>query len=113
MDFSLVVASRCCILAAMPEPLIVVASLDGECRVSGTQASGVAARSLSSYGSPALEDGLSSCVPWASWLHGMWNLPKSGMELVSPALASRFLTTESAGKPSRSFLVYISNWMLY
>ena len=26
--------------------------------------------------------------------HGMWDLPGSGVEPVSPALASRFLTTE-------------------
>ena len=93
MDFSLVVASRRYILAAMPELLIVAASLDGECKVSGTQASAVVAHSLSGHGSQTLEDRLSSCVSWASWLHGMWNLPKSGMELVSSALASRFLTT--------------------
>ena len=34
----------------------------------------------------------------------MWGLPRSGIELVSPALAGRFLTTEPPGKPPRAVL---------
>ena len=30
---------------------------------------------------------------------GMWNLPRVGIEPVSPALAGRFLTTGPPGKP--------------
>ena len=35
-----------------------------------------------------LEHGLSGCGTWAWTLHGMWNLPRPGIELVSPALVS-------------------------
>ena len=35
---------------------------------------------------------------------GMWNLPRADIEIVSPALAGRFLTTEPPGK-SRNSLV--------
>ena len=31
---------------------------------------------------------------------GMWDLPGSGIEPVSPALAGRFFTTEPPGKPA-------------
>ena len=32
-------------------------------------------------------------------LHGMWDLPRPGLEPVSLALAGRFLTTAPPGKP--------------
>ena len=52
----------------------------------GAQASVVAACALSSCGSrPQL-------------LQGMWDLPRPGIEPVSPALAGRFLTTVPPGK---------------
>ena len=35
----------------------------------------------------------------AQLLCSLWNLPGSGIELVSPALAGRFFTTEPPGKP--------------
>ena len=61
----------------------------------------------SSTGSVAAACGLSSCSfqPLAQaqllWhIHVMWNLPRSGMEPMSPALAGRFCTTEPPGKPS-------------
>ena len=34
-----------------------------------------------------------------SLLHGMWDLPGSGVEPVSPALAGKFFTNEPSGKP--------------
>ena len=34
-----------------------------------------------------------------SWLCGMWDLPRPGIELVCPALHGRFVTTGPAGKP--------------
>ena len=37
-------------------------------------------------------------------LRGTWGLPRSGIKLVSPALAGRFLTTEPPGKPPRAVL---------
>ena len=33
-------------------------------------------------------------------LCGIWDLPRSGIKPVSPALAGRFLTTEPLGKPN-------------
>ena len=57
-------------------------------------------------GSQALERGLNNCGTQASLLRGVWNLPGSGIEPVSPALAGRFFTTELPGKPPEtSFLL--------
>ena len=42
---------------------------------------------------------LSNCGSWAQLLRGMWDLPRPGLEPVSPALAGRFLTTAPPGKP--------------
>ena len=42
---------------------------------------------------------LSSCGSRAQLLRGMWDLPRPGLEPVSPALAGRFSTTASPGKP--------------
>ena len=64
----------------------------------GAWASVVVARGLSSYGLQSLERRLSSCDAWTSLLHGMWNLPRPGLEPVSPVLADGFLTTAPSGK---------------
>ena len=72
-------------------------------RALGTQASVVAAYGLSSCGSRALERRLSSCGAQAQLLHSMWDLPRPGLEPVSPALAGRFLTTLPPGKPKENF----------
>ena len=45
---------------------------------------------------------LSNCGSRAQLLHGMWDLPKPGLEPVSPALAGRFSTTAPPGKPPSS-----------
>ena len=74
--------------------LIVVASLVAE---HGLQACG-----LSSCGSRALEHRLSSCGTRASLLRGMWDLPRRGLEPVSPALAGGFPTTVPPGKSLNS-----------
>ena len=42
---------------------------------------------------------LSSCGSRAQLLRGMWDLPRPGLEPMSPALAVRFSTTEPPGKP--------------
>ena len=42
---------------------------------------------------------LSNCGSWAQLLRGMWNLPRPGLEPVSPALSGRFSTTAPPGKP--------------
>ena len=54
---------------------------------------------LGSRDSWALEYRLSRCGARAELLRGMWGLPESGIEPVSPALAGGFLPTESPGKP--------------
>ena len=48
---------------------------------------------------------LSNCGPWAQLLRGMWDLPRPGLEPVSPALAGRFSTTAPPGKPFFFFLI--------
>ena len=50
---------------------------------------------------------LSNCGPRAQLLRGMWDLPRPGLEPVSPAMAGRFLTTVPPGKPHGA-LCYIS-----
>ena len=42
---------------------------------------------------------LSNCGPRAQSLRGMWDLPRPGLEPVSPALAGRLSTTAPPGKP--------------
>ena len=42
---------------------------------------------------------LSNCGSRAQLLRGMWDLPRSGLEPMSPALAGRFSTTAPPGKP--------------
>ena len=48
---------------------------------------------------------LSSCGSRAQLLCGMWDLPRPGLEPVSPALAGRFSTTAPPGKPPRYILL--------
>ena len=64
---------------AMHRPLTVAAYPVAEHRLQ--------TRRLSSYGSRAQS------------LRGMWDLPRPGLEPVSPALASRLPTTAPPGKP--------------
>ena len=71
----------------------------------GSRASVVVARGLSSCGLRALEHSLSSCGAQALLLRGMWDLPRPGIEPMSPALAGRFLTTAPPGK-SHSLCLY-------
>ena len=47
---------------------------------------------------------LSSCGSRAQLLRGMWDLPRPGLEPVSPASAGRFSTTAPPGKPTKHFL---------
>ena len=77
-------------------------------------------RECSSHGSgfpcfaaQALEYRLNSCGAWAELLRGMWDLPGLGIEPVSPAVASGFLTTGPPGKPqSRGFLIHVPSYLL-
>ena len=43
---------------------------------------------------------LSNCGSRVHLLRGMWDLPRPGLEPVSPASAGRFPTTAPPGKPS-------------
>ena len=64
---------------AVRGPLTIAASLVAECR-------------------------LSSCGSRAQLLRGMWDLPRPGLEPLSPSLAGRLSTTAPPGKPSRCLL---------
>ena len=46
---------------------------------------------------------LSNCGSRAQPLRGMWDLPRPGLEPVSPALAGRLSTAAPPGKPKSSF----------
>lgn len=56
-------------------------------------------RGLLSCSKRALEQGLSSCGTQAYLLCGTCDLPRSGIEHMSPALAGGFFTPEPPGKP--------------
>ena len=60
---------------------------------------------FSSCGLQALECRLSSCGSRASLLRSMWDLPRPGIEPVSPAFTGRFLTTVPPGKSLFVFLM--------
>ena len=60
---------------------------------------------FSCCGSWALDHKLNSCETWAYLLSGMWDLPRSGIEPMSPVLAGGFFTTEPTGKP-----LYLSSY---
>ena len=47
-------------------------------------------------------NGLSGCGALAHLLRSLWDLPRSGIESVSPALASGFLATGPPGKSMMS-----------
>ena len=69
---------------AMHRPLTIAASLVAEHRLQTRR--------------------LSNCGSRAQLLRGMWDLPRPGLEPVSPALACRFSTTAPPGKPSTSLI---------
>ena len=48
-------------------------------------------------------------VARAQPLRGMWDLPRPGLEPVSPALAGRFSTTAPPGKPCSVILMLFQN----
>ena len=50
---------------------------------------------------------LSNCGSRAQLLHGMWDLPRPGLETVSPPLAGRFSTTAPPGKPLVTVLILV------
>ena len=48
---------------------------------------------------------LSNCGSRPQLLHGMWDLPRPGLEPMSPTLAGRFSTTAPPRKPKSTFLI--------
>ena len=54
---------------------------------------------------------LSNCGSRAQLLRGMWDLPRPGLEPVSPALAGRFSTTAPPGKPEHLFLAHADQFV--
>ena len=63
------------------------------------QSMGSWVRGLQNCGSRALAHRLSSCGAQALLLCSMWDLARSEITLMSPALADGFLTTEPPEKP--------------
>ena len=49
---------------------------------------------------------LSNCGSRAQLLRGMWDLPRPGLEPVSPALAGRLSTTAPPGKPLKAMFYF-------
>ena len=68
---------------------------------------------FSSCGSWALERRLSSCGTRAYLFRSMWDLPRPGLEPMSPALAGRFLTTVPPGKSLHYFFLIFFSIMVY
>ena len=60
---------------------------------------------FSSCSSRALGHRLSSCGTRAELLRSTWDLPRSGIEPVSPPLASRFPSTVPLGKPTAGYFL--------
>ena len=52
---------------------------------------------------------LSNCGSRAQLLRGMWDLPRPGLEPVSPVLAGKFSTTAPPGKPENSIFERLRN----
>ena len=57
---------------------------------------------------------LSNCGSRAQLLRGMWDLPRPGLEPVSPAFAGRLSTTAPPGKPGTfvfNIFIYFYFWL--
>ena len=107
MNFSLVAVSRINPLIATCRLLIAMASLVVELRLQGMQASVAAACRLSSSCLQDLGHRFSSCGTGVQLLCGMLDLLRSGIKHVSPALAGRFFTTGSRGKPPIYIILFL------
>ena len=55
---------------------------------------------------------LSNCGSRAQLLCSMWDLPRPGLEPMSPTLAGRFSTTALPGKPPSSFILCKRFWKI-
>ena len=102
--FSLVAEGGGYSVVAVCGLLTAGAPLVGEQGPQGMPASAAVAQELSSRGSWALEHKLRTCVTPAYLLQGMWDLPSSGVRLMSPEFAGGFFTTAPPAKsPFYSF----------
>ena len=106
MGLYLVAASGGYSLAAVCGLLVVIASLCNGFSCCRAQALGCAG--FSSWSSRALEHRHSSCAQ-SKLLQGMWDLPRSGIEPVSPALAGGFFTTVPPGKSESP--TFTTDWL--
>ena len=67
---------------------------------------------FSCWGAQSLEwEGFGSCGTQAELLRGMWNLPRPGMEPVSPVLAKNFLSTVPPRKSPNKFFGQPNNYL--
>ena len=98
--FSAVATSRATLVTVLGL-LVAVASLTVGHRLYGTQASAVQQMGsvVVAYRSRVW---VQQCAARAQLLLSMWDLPRPGIEPMSPALAGRFLSTEPPQKPSKS-----------
>ena len=102
MGFSRVAAVAGQSLVVVHGPLLLWSRGSGACRLPQLQHAGsvVAAPKLQSTG-------FSGCGARAQLLHSIWDLPRPGIEPMSPALEGGFFTTEPPGKPLYVFEVEI------
>ena len=75
-------------------------------RALGQACFGSCGHGLSSCSFWTREHRLSRCGVWPRLLCGMWDLPRSGTEPVSPALPGSFFTTKLTGKTPSTYLSY-------
>ena len=69
------------------------------------QGTGSGVPGLSSCSSQALGHRINNCGPWVWLFYSVWDLPRPGIELMSPTLAGRFSTTEQPGKTLCAFCI--------
>ena len=70
-------------------------------------------KTIHGCGYQALEYRLNSCSAQTQVLRSMWDLPRSGIEPMSPALAGGFFTFEPPGKPPKAYLLGQGKLTLY
>lgn len=68
---------------------------------------------LSSCGSQALNHKLNSCAAWAQLLKVIWDPPRSGSGLESPALAGRTRSLSHQGSPELVDLKTFNIYLIY
>ena len=97
-----------------------MAALDLHCSPRASPCGGLPCRSAPALGAWALaiaacgvERRFGSCGSWASLLLGLWDLPRPGIQPVSPALVGELLFTLPPGKSATFFICKISYSTFY